>query len=124
MQRTEHFYEAARTWRVSIKAVGSGWNTTLDELLAEARLKNVISLQLVLSAAQPYLNSAVALMRKKGFFFGGIFPRWFGSDGIMLQYLPGTEPEYDGIRLYTAVAKELLEFICADRSAVMQTREG
>ena len=39
-------------------------------------------------------------LSQRGFFMGGIFPRWFGADGIMMQQVLGKEPEYGGIKLY------------------------
>jgi acyl carrier protein len=116
--RKDDYYEAASAWRVSVSVIGGGWGATLDELLVEAACRNVISLQVVLSAALPYTGAAVELMRQRGFFLGGVFPRWFGSDGILMQKVLGKEPDYDGIKLYTAAARDLLAFIREDRETV------
>ena len=53
------------------------------------------------------MTVAVELMRQRGFFLGGVFPRWFGADGIMLQQVIGKQPDYEGIKLYTNSAKDL-----------------
>ena len=45
-------------------------------------------------------------------------PRWFGPDGVVLQKVLGKEPDFEGIKLYTPTARELLAFIRDDREAV------
>lgn len=116
--RKDDFYESAGTWRVSISSIGGNWIGFLDDLLHEARERRVKSLQIVLSASLPYTGAAVELTRQRGFFLGGIFPRWFGADGIMMQQVLGKEPDYEGIKLYSAAAKTLLEFIRKNRETV------
>jgi len=78
----------------------------------------VISLQVTLNMACPHIGVVVELLREKGFFFGGMAPRWFGTDGFLMQKLFGSETEYEEIKLYTQTAKELLSFIRSDREAV------
>jgi hypothetical protein len=124
MVAKDSFFETAGAWRVSVSAIGGGWGSMLDELLSEAAGRNVISLQVVLSASLPYTGPAVEQMRMRGFFLGGIFPRWFGSDGILMQKVLGKEPDYDGIKLYTAVARELLAFIREDRETAPDQGKG
>ena len=41
-----------------------------------------------------------------------------------MQKVLGKEPDYDGIKLYTAVARELLAFIREDRETVSGQRKG
>ena len=57
-------------------------------------------------------------MRQRGFFLGGLFPRWFGADGIMLQQVLGQAPDFAGIKLYGRTAKELRKFVEADWTSV------
>ncbi|HEX9078944.1 MAG TPA: acyl carrier protein [Desulfuromonadaceae bacterium] len=120
----DDFFEAAGTWRVSVASLGGGWEPMLDELLREAAGRNVTSLQVVLSTSLPCTGAAAESMRQRGFFLGGIFPRWFGSDGILMQKVLGKEPDYDGIKLYSSVARELLAFIREDREVVARRGKG
>ncbi len=115
--RVDSYYESARTWTVSVRKVGADWPAVLEKLLLQAARRGVISLQVTINADRPSLGAAIALMRRRGFFFGGLAPRWFGTDGVMLQKVLGKDPDYDGIRLYTTTARELLAFIRADRDA-------
>ncbi|HQB39965.1 MAG TPA: hypothetical protein PL053_11920, partial [Deltaproteobacteria bacterium] len=118
VKRYDKSFAAAGMWRVSVSAVGKDWGAFLDNLLLQASQRNVTSLQVVISAGMPYISAAVEQMRQRGFFMGGIFPRWFGTDGIMMQQVIGKEPDYEGIKLYGAIAKNLLTFIQQDRESV------
>jgi hypothetical protein len=115
---SETWFSDAGTWRISVSTIGINWPAFLDQLLEQARQRQVVSLQVVLSAGLDCMTAAVQEMRQRGFFLGGLFPRWFGSDGVMLQQVLGKEPDYDGIKLYSPVAKQLLEFIRNDRESL------
>ncbi|MEI8355859.1 MAG: hypothetical protein WCG31_07210 [Deltaproteobacteria bacterium] len=118
--RSDRYFAGAGMCRVSVSSIGSDWGTFLDELLVQARLRQVTSLQLVLSTALPYISAAVEEMRQRRFFLGGIFPRWFGADGIMMQQVLDKRPDYEGIKLYTAGARELLASIREDWKSVQE----
>ena len=121
-ERLYKWFDAARMCRVSVSSIGGDWGAFLNELLDQAHQREVISLQVVLSAGMPYTSAAVEQMQQRGFFISGIFPRWFGADGIMMQQVIGREPDYDGIKLYGSKAKELLTFIRKDRETVLALR--
>ena len=53
-------------------------------------------------------------LRKQGFFFGGVLPRWFGSDGLLMQVVLGGEPNFAGAKLYTQTARTLRQYCQAD----------
>lgn len=114
----EKHYPSARTWKVSVPTVGSDWKTTVISMLNEARERRVVSLQVRINMSSPHIGAAVEVLRSNGFFFGGMAPRWFGTDGLFMQKLFGSKTEYDEIKLYTQTAKELLSFIRSDRDAV------
>lgn len=114
---TSSYYESARTWKLSVSEIGADWESWLDKLLAEAHQRRVVSLQVILSTAVRSIGAAVEAMREQGFFFGGLFPRWFGPDGIMLQQILGKEPDYEGIKLYSQTARGLLGFIRDEQEA-------
>jgi hypothetical protein len=56
---------------------------------------------------------AVDILRSKGYFFGGVFPRWFDEDGLLMQRLV-CEPYFDAIQLYSDEAKEILSIVKED----------
>lgn len=117
-------WPAARTWTVSIREIGADWPAVMDKLLAESARREIISLQLTVNAHRPSLGAVVGLLRQKGFFFSGLAPRWFGSDGLVMQKVSGKEPDYENLKLYSPTARELLSFIRADRETVGLLAKG
>lgn len=116
--RHDSWFAGAGMWRISVSSVGDDWSRFLDELPLQAGRRGVVSLQVVISTALPHISEAVEELRRRGFFLGGLFPRWFGADGVMMQRVFGREPDYEGIRLYGAAARALLEFIRHDRQSL------
>ena len=116
--REDQYFEFARTWKIAVREMGADGGAVIDEILAEALKRRVISLQITLNTACPQIGVAVELLRSRGFFFGGLMPRWFGADGVLMQKLFDDEPEYEKMKLYTPTARKLLDFIRTDREAV------
>ncbi len=116
----EQYNSSHQTWKVTIKEIGADWTTFLTGILTEAIERKVISLQIMLNTACPYIGTAVTLMRSRGFFLGGLVPHYFGTDGLLMQKVLGKEPDYDGIKVYGRPAKDLLTFIRSDRDAVQR----
>ncbi len=117
--RVEKYYDFAKTWKVQVCCIGCDWAEVVAELMAEAARRGVVSLQLVLNTACPAIGAATEVLRKQGFFFGGLAPRWFGTDGVIMQQLFDSEPDYEETKLYSPEAKDLLAFIRADKDEVV-----
>jgi len=117
----EKYYASARTLKVATPIVGSDWAAVLEGILNKAIQQQVISLQITINMACPHIGVAVDLLREKGFFFGGMAPHWFGTDGLLMQKLFGSKTEYEKTKLYTQFSRELLAFIISDRESVRGT---
>ena len=103
---------------MTVPFIGADWEMVVAELLAEAKRRGVVSLQVVLNTGCPAIGAATELLRTQGFFFGGFAPRWFGADGVMMQQLFDSEPDYEETKLYSQEAKDLMAFIRADKAAL------
>lgn len=114
----ERYYKPVDTCKIFVHSIGADWSDVAAGILAEARLRGVISLQFFLNMDCPHLDAAVQVLKFLGFFFGGLAPRWFGSDGLLMQQVLGQETEYEHIKLYSATAKEILAWIQAERAAI------
>lgn len=114
----ERYFEYARTMKIAVSEIGGNWPEKVKNILADAKNRQLICLQVVLNMACPHVGAATDILWEEGFFFGGLAPRWFGTDGLFMQYLFGSATEYDTIKLYSKTAKELLAFIRSDREAV------
>lgn len=106
------------SWSVAVREIGADWPQCLRELVVQAQRQQVVSLRFIINAHRAAVGGAVEELRQCGFFFCGLAPRWFGSDGLMMQKVFHKDPNFEGIRLYSQQAKELCSFIRADRDAV------
>jgi len=99
-------FEPISLARMAITTVGSDLDQVLcdqEQLLAEQHI-NVM--QIWTPSFVPWVGEVVEVLRNRGYFFGGVFPRWFDQDGIMLQKL-SERPNWEGIRLYSERAKKI-----------------
>jgi hypothetical protein len=117
-RREDFYFASAQTWKVTVRSIGADWAAVIAQILAEADKRRVISLQVTLDTACPSIGAAVESLREQGFFFGGLIPRWFGTDGLLMQKLLDDEPEFEKIKLYSPTAQALLDYIRADRATV------
>ncbi|OPY68230.1 MAG: hypothetical protein A4E57_01873 [Syntrophorhabdaceae bacterium PtaU1.Bin034] len=119
----EKYYASSRTWKVVIPTIGGDWAASVENILDKSRQRQVISLQVTLNTADPHISAAVEVLREHGFFFGGLAPRWFGTDGVLMQRLSGSDPEYGKTKVYTRIAKELIVFIQSDSETVRERQK-
>lgn len=56
------------------------------------------AIQVVLNLGDAAVAQAVALLRDRGYFLGGLLPHWFGPDGLVLQKL-SRDPDWDAIQV-------------------------
>ena len=106
-------FDFARVARIAVPQLGSDFATCLSVLEEQALAKNVVVFQAAVNLAEPWTGHAVNILRDRGYFFGGALPRWFDTDGLLMQKLL-CPPDFDKIVLYSEEAKQLLEFIQKD----------
>ena len=71
------------------------------------------TLQAFLNLGQAEVGGAVEGLCAGGWFLGGYLPRWFDSDGLLMQKIL-ERPDYVAVRLYSDKARALLERIRAE----------
>ncbi|MDQ5984936.1 MAG: hypothetical protein CSYNP_00634 [Syntrophus sp. SKADARSKE-3] len=69
--------------------------------------------QVWLKLSEPWMDAAVVSLRSQGFFLGGVLPRWFDDDALMVQKVVGT-PNWAGIQLLTDRSKTLVDIVRKD----------
>ena len=106
-------FESAGVARMTFESAGSGFASRLTELENAARAKNAVVFQAFLNLTQPWIGEIVSILRKRGYFFGGLLPRWFDGDGLLMQKL-ACPPDFDHIELLSDFSKSLLEGIRND----------
>lgn len=117
---TEFLLPEAGLSRLTISRAGADFGGVVAG--AEGRATIV---QACLNLGDPGVDEAVALLRDRGYYFGGLLPHWFGPDGLMMQrpgQRPGQEPDWDAMRLDGDTAMAMRDFVRADQEAVARAR--
>jgi hypothetical protein len=108
-------FDFARVARIAVHRAAADFESRLNALEAEALAKGVMVNQIWLNLGEPGIGAAVGILRDRGYFFGGVFPRWFDQDGLFMQKL-FCPPDFEAIRLVTDRSHRLLEIIRKDWS--------
>ncbi len=109
---TKRFEEIAVA-RLAVTSIGPDFAQVLADLEQSLAQERIRVIQLWLKSTWPWLAAAVELVRASGFFFGGVFPRWFDDDALMLQKITG-RPHWEGIKLYSERAQAIYSAVQAD----------
>jgi hypothetical protein len=111
---SEQVFEFAALVRAAIHSVGEDFEGVLSDLETRHRGRNTHLVQIWLKLTDPAVGWAVELLRRKGYFFCGVMPRWFEDGDGLLMEKAFSRPHWEGIELYSDRAKRLLEHIRAD----------
>lgn len=67
-------------------------------------------IQVWLNTGIPWSGWAADLLRSQGYFFGGVMPRWFDTDGMLMQKVLD-EPDWEGTVLVSERNQKLAELV-------------
>jgi hypothetical protein len=112
-------FDFARVCRTAVRGMGSDLDAYIRELEKTALDQKVVVLQVWLNLGTPWVGAAVNVLRDQGYFLGGLLPRWFGEDGLLMQKLM-IDPDFESIQLYSERAKQIFAMV---RSDWLRTRE-
>lgn len=106
-------FDFARVARIAVDRIGNDFERYVNDLEKKALGQNSVVIQLWLNLSAPWVGSAADILRKRGYFLGGVLPRWFDHDGILMQKLI-CPPDFDGIRLHSERSHKILEMVKQD----------
>lgn len=106
-------FDFAQVARIAVNQSGRDFGTVLGQEEKKLLARNVIVIQVWLNLAWPWINTVVLDLQTRGYFLGGLLPRWFDTDGMLMQKIIG-RPNWEGIQLYFDRAKKLLEWVRTD----------
>ena len=107
------FFGLQKVARIYVELIGSDFDITIERLEQTARGQGSAIMQVYLPMNCAPAAAAIESLRHRGYFLGGVLPRWFDGDGLMMQKLY-EKPHFDTIRLYSQRAEKLLDFIRRD----------
>ncbi len=108
-----YWYDFANVLRMAIKNIGKDLEDKLLFIEKEASKRGTVCLQAWLNLGKSYVGEAIDLMRKNGYFLGGLLTRWFDTDGILMQKIL-TTPSWNDIVVAFEHDKPILNAVYND----------
>jgi len=109
---SSHF-EFAHVARLTVRQAGQDFPAVFEGYERDALSKGMVVIQVWLKLSWPFIAGLTSFLNEKGYFFGGILPRWFGEDGILMQKI-AVHPNWEGIKLYSDRAQRILAAVRED----------
>lgn len=114
-------FDFARVARVAVHEVGKDFAPRLDHLEKELLHRSIQVNQIWVNLACPWTGQAVEILRERGYFLGGPLPRWFDSDGLLMQKIL-KRPDWEEIQVLNGHYAEILSRIRADWERSLEAR--
>lgn len=109
------FFDFAGVARLGARRTGEDFIEVLTSAERVAESRGIQVIQVYANLGEAWSGRVVSALRQNGYFFGGFLPRWFETDGLLMQKLASL-PNFDSIKLFSRKAKDLLDFIRHDLS--------
>jgi hypothetical protein len=106
-------FAGAGVSRLTARGVGPGFSAAWEAAEREAKAQGAVVVQAWLPLDRPWVGAAVEELRGRGYFFGGLLPRWMDSDALLMQRLAAS-PDWEGIQLAFDTGRRLAEMARAD----------
>jgi hypothetical protein len=114
-------FDFAQVARVTVHEAGCDFASAVDKLEQDLKKKGVQVVQVWLNLGWPWIGAAVDILRAKQFFLGGLLPRWFNTDGLLMQKVSGAPP-WEELHIHFERAKTLVEMVKEDWREVERPR--
>jgi hypothetical protein len=106
-------FDFAGVARVAVHESGADFSSKINSLENEFQEKGVQVIQIWLNLACPWGGEVIESLTSRGYFLGGVLPRWFDDDGLLMQKIL-KRPDWDEISLYADRAARILKLVRAD----------
>lgn len=91
-------FSFAQVARLTVREIGPDFEASLSDTEICVLDQGVEILQSWLPLTDPAVGWAVDRLRSRGYFFGGLLPRWFDGDGMLMQRTVNP-PHWDTIQI-------------------------
>jgi hypothetical protein len=109
-------FDFAQVARITVHETGLDLKSVMDHHEKNLVDKGVQVIQVWLDMAWPWIGWVVDVLRANGFFLGGVLPRWFDTDGLLLQKIL-KQPYWEGIKIHLDRNQKLLAMVRQDWQA-------
>ncbi|MBF0498097.1 MAG: hypothetical protein HQK58_16225 [Deltaproteobacteria bacterium] len=106
-------FDFAQVARLAVHDAGQDFAAAMDQEEAALRSRGVVVIQVWLKLSWPWVAAAVEHLRQRGYFLGGLLPRWFDDDGLLMQKVIG-RPNWEGMQLEFDRGKRIVDLAKAD----------
>ena len=106
-------FNFANVARIAVLEAGADFNAILEEKTEKLQKEGIMVFQVWLKLTAESVGDAVSRLRESGYFFGGILPRWFDGDGLLMQKIIG-RPNWDEIQIHYDNDRKLADMVRAD----------
>ena len=107
-------FASAQVVRISIHRIGSDLEAFILRLENEACNRDTEIFQVWLPLTSPCASGATDILRRHGYFIGGLLPGRFDGDGLLMQKVNG-ETDWGSIALYSEHAKRIADMVRSDQ---------
>jgi len=111
---TVQVFDFAGVARMTVHEAGRDFGDLIALKERELASRDLAVIQVWLKLSWPFTGVLTETLRRRGYFLGGLLPRWFeGSDGLLMQKITG-RPNWEGIKLYSKRAEWIMEIVSND----------
>ncbi len=107
------FFAFAGVARIAVHAAGADFARAFAAQEQAVLEQGALVLQVWINLSCPWISRVVGNLKERGYFLGGLLPRWFDADGMLMQKITG-RPNWEGIQLYSDRARAILELVRTD----------
>lgn len=106
-------FDFAQVARLAVREAGRDFEQILADLERDLEARGVVVIQIWLNLAWPWVGAVVDCLRRRGYFLGGLLPRWFDSDGLLMQKTTAC-PGWEDMQIYFERAQKIAALARAD----------
>jgi hypothetical protein len=107
------YFDFARVARMAVWEPGADFREIFEAEEKKVLEKGGLVLQVWLNLAFPWVDSAVEVLRERGYFLGGLLPRWFDQDGMLMQKIV-KRPDWESMQIHFDRAKRIRDLVYED----------
>jgi hypothetical protein len=101
------YFDFAQVARIAVWNTGKDFPSVFGEVESRVMGQGARVIQVWLKLSEPWVGKAAEVLRDKGYFLGGVLPRWFDADGMLMQKIIG-KPHWEDMKILTDRARRIV----------------